>query len=169
MAARYKKEFDLLSKNPDFEVIGNDIKNFKVKFMVKNKNSPYYFPNKKYTLMIKYEYGNGEFNFPVTVPYIKFIDSVYHPNVDDMTGELNLIISEEWSPLMTVEGLIVEVIYLLNHPISPASDFDRSFLKDRSQPVVLNTSALSLLGKPGFKEAVKSNTTFYDDFKSIDG
>jgi hypothetical protein len=70
---RYLKEFNSLLKNPDFEVIGEDITDYKIRFMTQNKDSPYYFPDKKYTLHVRYNYGHGEYKYPKCPPSMVFL------------------------------------------------------------------------------------------------
>ena len=52
--------------------------------------------------------------FPHEPPQVKFDTKILHPNVDDKTGQINLIsLNEFWTPVMTIENLLYKIQNLL--------------------------------------------------------
>lgn len=119
MSVRFNKELEILSKNNySFTVIDTDIINVRIK--IHNKSSLYYKNNSDkydYTLQFKLRYGNGEYNYPINSPKVKFLDTMFHPNVLYKNGDICLdTLSENWSPVFTLFSVCNSIILLLDNP-----------------------------------------------------
>ncbi|CAL8071290.1 unnamed protein product [Calicophoron daubneyi] len=55
-------------------------------------------------------------NYPYSPPTVRFVSRCYHPNVDDRGTICLDILKEKWSPLLTVENLLVSIRSLLAEP-----------------------------------------------------
>ncbi|CAF1492671.1 unnamed protein product [Adineta steineri] len=81
-------------------------------------------------------YAGGRFrltiDFPVEFPFqppeIRFITPVFHPNIS-MTGEICLdILHSQWSPALTIRGLLISLCSLLTDP-NPEHGLNKDALK----------------------------------------
>ncbi|THD21445.1 Ubiquitin-conjugating enzyme [Fasciola hepatica] len=55
-------------------------------------------------------------NYPYSPPTVRFVSRCYHPNVDPRGTICLDILKEKWSPLLTVENLLVSIRSLLAEP-----------------------------------------------------
>ena len=72
------------------------------------KNTPY--ENGMYKL-----YFNISYNYPFTPPNIYLNTKIYHPSI--LNGEIcNELLYKHWSPVVTIESLIISIITLIHNP-----------------------------------------------------
>jgi ubiquitin-conjugating enzyme E2 H len=76
-----------------------------------------------------YEYGvrfTIPDKFPFKSPSVGFVQRIYHPNVDEMSGSICLdSLNKTWSPAFTVLNIVeAQLPYLLQYP-NPADPFNR--------------------------------------------
>ncbi|TNN17022.1 Ubiquitin-conjugating enzyme E2 C isoform 2 [Schistosoma japonicum] len=55
-------------------------------------------------------------NYPYSPPNVRFVSKCYHPNVDTRGVICLDILKEMWSPLLTVENLLLSIRSLLAEP-----------------------------------------------------
>ncbi|KAI7869367.1 ubiquitin-conjugating enzyme/RWD-like protein [Spinellus fusiger] len=56
--------------------------------------------------------------FPFKPPHMKFITSVYHPNISSQTGAICLdILKDNWTPIMTLKSSLLSLVLLLSSPV----------------------------------------------------
>ncbi|KER27658.1 hypothetical protein T265_05375 [Opisthorchis viverrini] len=55
-------------------------------------------------------------NYPYSPPTVRFVSRCYHPNVDHQGAICLDILKEKWSPLLTVENLLLSIRSLLAEP-----------------------------------------------------
>ena len=60
------------------------------------------------------------FSYPHRPPSVRFVTPVYHPNIDEQgrvcLDSLNLPPKGMWSPLLTIEALLLSIQQLMAHP-----------------------------------------------------
>lgn len=57
-------------------------------------------------------------DYPFRPPRIKFVNPIFHPNVDLETKQLHLsIFREDWSPALTVEKLFLTISSVIHEPL----------------------------------------------------
>ncbi|KAL0094477.1 hypothetical protein J3Q64DRAFT_1652421 [Phycomyces blakesleeanus] len=57
-------------------------------------------------------------DFPFKPTKIKFITSIYHPNISSQTGAICMdILKDGWSPIMTIKASLLSLIILLSSPV----------------------------------------------------
>lgn len=108
--ARLQKELRELIANPDMSVSSETLTEWKVTFAVAE---PY---DRPMTLRFRFNA-----NYPLQPPSVNFTHPVFHPNVST-SGELCVdILGGMWSPVLTVEKLVLSIqTLLLNpNPLSP--------------------------------------------------
>jgi ubiquitin-conjugating enzyme E2 H len=76
-----------------------------------------------------YEYGvrfTIPDKFPFKSPSVGFMQRIYHPNVDEMSGSICLdSLNKAWSPAFTILNIVeAQLPYLLQYP-NPADPFNR--------------------------------------------
>lgn len=64
--------------------------------------------------------------FPFKSPSVGFVQRIYHPNVDEMSGSICLdSLNKTWSPAFTILNIVeAQLPYLLQYP-NPADPFNR--------------------------------------------
>jgi ubiquitin-conjugating enzyme E2 D/E len=81
-------------------------------------------------------YAGGRFHltldfpsdYPFKPPEIRFITTVYHPNIS-VKGEICLdILHSQWSPALTIRGLLISLCSLLTDP-NPEHGLNKDALK----------------------------------------
>ena len=55
-------------------------------------------------------------NYPHKAPAVVFAVPLYHPNVDQSSGQICLKLLEEWSPTINIEKILVAIRELLAKP-----------------------------------------------------
>lgn len=89
-------------------------------------------------------------DFPLSPPKMKFKCPMWHPNIDEKTGDVCIsilhkpdmefndqeLLSERWNPTHTVESIVISVISMLQDP-NPESPLNipanREFMNDREK------------------------------------
>ncbi|CAH8667131.1 unnamed protein product [Dicrocoelium dendriticum] len=69
------------------------------------------YEGQRYKLLL--EFGS---NYPYSPPTVRFVSRCYHPNVDTRGTICLDILKEKWSPLLTVENLLLSIRSLLAEP-----------------------------------------------------
>lgn len=55
--------------------------------------------------------------YPNKPPIIKFINKIYHPNIDSKNGNICLdILNDNWKPIFTLRTIMLSIISLLSDP-----------------------------------------------------
>jgi ubiquitin-protein ligase len=72
--------------------------------------SPY--SGKIYDLEIAYEAS-----YPFSAPSLRFVTSIFHPNIHP-SGRMSNLLIEAWSPLFTLATIYENAQYILLHPIA---------------------------------------------------
>jgi ubiquitin-conjugating enzyme E2 H len=64
--------------------------------------------------------------FPFKSPSVGFVERIYHPNVDELSGSICLdSLNKTWSPAFTILNIVeAQLPYLLQYP-NPADPFNR--------------------------------------------
>ena len=98
------------SKSPICEIAGKEVVEFEI-ILEGPDDSPY--KDGRFRLLCKF--GNPS-RYPFFQPTIKFLTSIYHPNVSD-TGDICLdILKDQWSPSLSLERVLMSIHSLLRDP-----------------------------------------------------
>jgi len=152
LARRVPRDLKNLLENKDFNFIVTqtieeilDTNILIVKFMTPNKDSPYYYEDKLYSVSINLVHKRGA--YPHEPPEVKFLDTMFHPNISTTGGICVDILKEGvWSSLQNFNSIIISLISLLDDP-NPSS--------------ALNSSACGNLNDPNHIELIRRKTVFY--------
>ena len=56
-------------------------------------------------------------DYPDSAPVLKFVEPIFHPNVDQKDGTIHMpILHEEWSPFLTLNSLIESLDAIMEQP-----------------------------------------------------
>mmetsp|Transcript_5282 Transcript_5282/g.11715 ORF Transcript_5282/g.11715 Transcript_5282/m.11715 type:complete len:192 (-) Transcript_5282:540-1115(-) len=108
-----RREMDLMKlmmSDHEVQTIGDSMSEFNVKF-----NGPKDTPYDKGVWVVHVELP---VNYPYKSPSIGFVNKLYHPNVDEMSGSVCLdVINQSWSPMFDLINVFeVFIPQLLTYP-----------------------------------------------------
>lgn len=74
-------------------------------------------------------------NYPIKAPSVKFLTSMYHPNIyRDGKICIDILQPHEWSPAQNVRSILLSIISLLTDPnISSPANRDAAILYDKDK------------------------------------
>jgi len=116
---RLLKELAEHKNNPDstikIEVYDNNIMHLRC-IITPNEDSIYHFESDgskaSYTLDIVMSN-----EYPFVEPKVKFMPTIFHPNVYSVTGDICLdLLKDAWTPALTVVSLCLSILSLMNSP-----------------------------------------------------
>ena len=83
------------------------------------------FADQKHLLSVRFNYFDGykTCNFPTNPPEVKFITSIFHPNISNEGDICVDTLAENWSVLYSLDNIINSVIVLLDNP-NPKSPYN---------------------------------------------
>lgn len=145
--SKNRKDIDIeqLIKD-DYEVTRDNCnKNQIIVFLKGPKESLYY--NKKWKLLVEFND-----NYPFRSPSIGFIDKIFHPNIDFLSGSICLdVLNHEWTPiynLVTIFESLLPQLLLYPNPEDPlnieASRLMKSDIKLYNETVKINVDKFGL-------------------------
>lgn len=74
-------------------------------------------------------------NYPFKAPDVKFLTTVYHPNVNTQTGEIcQDVFASSWAPTQKVENILEKILSLLREPATSTpleTEICNEYLYDR--------------------------------------
>lgn len=114
-----QKKFEKAQKNKDYKLVMPDKSNPDYFLMIFTPKTGYY-KNQTAVLSLQTAYGNNtKYYFPMDPPLIKFISSIFHPNVsnngsicvDFLKGQLGM-----WSPIHGFDTIFYSILTLLTDP-----------------------------------------------------
>src|ERR1700747_1730151 len=130
--ARILKEFKKLQETPsvtgmyDVTVSDNNVEQLQA-FIYGPEDTPYY--GYKFEVVIKF---TDEYPFKPVV--VSFITKIKHVNIYGTGICLNILKAEGWSPIMTVNSVLVSLVNLLGSPnFSDALDMDLKNMYDNDK------------------------------------
>ena len=141
---RLQAEFNDITKNPicnySVNIVEDDIYHWIAKIKGA-KDSPY----EGGVFLLNINFPN---NYPFKPPKISFVTKIYHCNID-LDGVICLdILSEKWSPALTVSKVLLSIISLLDDP-------------NPDDPLILSIGKLYKENKEKYHEKARNYTIQY--------
>ena len=110
------KKFESARKNTDYKIVSIDADVIGDYYIMLTPTGGFY---KGHTYILEFRSKWGENNiFPFTPPLVKFITSIWHPNIS-VTGSICVDIlkdTKKWSPQYDINAVISSIILLLDTP-----------------------------------------------------
>jgi ubiquitin-conjugating enzyme E2 D len=110
---RIKKELKEMEKEPPIGCsagpVGSDLFEWQGTIMVNDDKSPYHSG-------IFYLKINFTSKYPFKAPKVQFLTKIYHPNVNRHGAICLDILKNKWSPVLTVQKVLLSICSLLDDP-----------------------------------------------------
>jgi len=129
---RLKNEYNLLVKNPKFNSTVVLEKEDQLDKWIVLMQGPADSPYEAGVFRIEFKFPD---TYPFKAPEVKFLTSIYHPNIQLSTGEIcQDIFSSSWSPTQKVVDILEKLVSMLKDPSTSnplESDICNEYLNDR--------------------------------------